>query len=119
MDLFSRTKPELVNPKSLKQINKLYNLTSGERIPTFGENLLYFYDNYIFPNLFPLVVLLVVALFLTIRYMLKKHRQENFKKHSKPKKKKVSDTDDKDYRIKFDDTDLDDLINIDDLDNFQ
>lgn len=87
MDVFSKSKPELISSKTMKNITKM--LKSSEKgEPQWSDNLKHFYINYIRPNLFPLIVLLIVMVFLIIRYTLKKEKQEEKKKKKKSKKKK-------------------------------
>lgn len=80
MDIFSRPEPKLVNPTILKQFNKIIkNATKNE--VTWSDNIVHFYNNYIKQNLFPLLVLIIVAIFLLIRYLLKQTNDQIYKKH--------------------------------------
>lgn len=93
MDPFSKSKPDLINRKAVKHIKKVFN-SGSETIPSWGDNVHHFYTNYIRPNIFALIILLIVILFLTIRYFIKQHRVDNNKrkKQSKSKSKKRKKT---------------------------
>ena len=94
MDVFSRSKPNLVNNKVLKHMNKIFKTTGGTE-PTWGDNLSHFYVNYIQPNLFPLIILVIISVFLTIRYFLKQNKTKH-KKKSKHRERNGNK-----YKIKY------------------
>jgi len=104
MDIFSKSKPDLVNHKTIRQISKIFQAT-GKQEPSWKDNMNHFYVNYIQPNLFPLIVILLVIIFLSIRYLLKQEyeRERNeyenepiYKKHKSKRKKP------KNYKIEYD-----------------
>jgi hypothetical protein len=86
MDIFSRSKPELISRKAMKSITKMLK-NSGKIESQWSDNLGHFYVNYIRPNLFVLLVLFIVMIFLIIRYSLKQDEKEKIKKHKLKKKK--------------------------------
>lgn len=72
---FSGTKPNLINEKALRSINKIFNdnvISQGE---TTGEHLWKLYNDYIKPNMFGLLVIIIISFFLFIRYIIKKYNE--------------------------------------------
>lgn len=74
-NLQTRIKPELVSSKTIKKLTKLIQ-QPVDKEPTWKENLAYFYSDYIRPNLFALIVMVLVAIFLSIKYLLKQEADE-------------------------------------------
>lgn len=104
MDIFSKSKPDLVSKNTLKEINKLFNITD-KNPPTWGDNMTSFYNDVIRPNLFALIILLVVVVFLVIRYILKQQRQERkLKKLKKLKRNPAKRNKTDQYNIIYSDT---------------
>jgi predicted RND superfamily exporter protein len=89
MDIFSKTKPELISHKALKHINKTFQVAAEKQLPDaqWNDNLLHFYTNYIRPNLFILIVLFIVIIFLLIRYSLKQEKEKDIEKYKEKKRK--------------------------------
>lgn len=84
--MHSRIKPNLVSHKMIKKIGKiLHNPVKDE--PTWRDNLNLFYNEYIRPNLFAIIVFFLVAVFLTIKYLLKQEKEETEIKHKKNRRK--------------------------------
>lgn len=74
---FSGIKPNLINEKALKSIDKILNNTKNEVTITTGGHLVKIYEDYIRPNLFGILVVVVITVFLFIRYVLKQHSVNN------------------------------------------
>lgn len=77
MDTFDGSKPDLISSKLLKDIESkldIKNIDNGNKVL---NGLGSFYENYILPNMFPLIVIMLLILYLTIKYILKKDREEN------------------------------------------
>jgi hypothetical protein len=72
---FSGTKPNLINEKALKSINKILDNNTIPNQATTGEHLYKLYDDYIKPNMFGILVIVVISLFLFIRYIIKKYNE--------------------------------------------
>jgi hypothetical protein len=72
---FSGIKPNLINEKALKSISKILDESTIYNQPTTGENLLKLYENYIKPNMFGLLVIVIISIFLFIRYIIKKYNE--------------------------------------------
>ncbi|VBB18028.1 hypothetical protein YASMINEVIRUS_491 [Yasminevirus sp. GU-2018] len=77
LDTFDGSKPNLISSKMLKDIEAKLN------VPDASENgnkvingLGNFYTEYVAPNLFPLIVISLLVIYLTIKYVLKKDREE-------------------------------------------
>ncbi len=86
ISMHNRIKPNLVSHKMVKRIGKiLQNPVKDE--PTWKDNLMIFYDEYIRPNMFAILVLFLVAIFLTIKYLLKQEREDAEIKQKKKKRK--------------------------------
>lgn len=79
-EFFSESKPDLINKKTLynfeRMLKKKSNITTEE---TYWSSCLYFiYDEYIKPNIFFIIVIILLALFLIYRYMTKSNITGNF-----------------------------------------
>lgn len=94
----SSSKPLLVSDKTIKQLEKTFRVARVEQTG-WTESMGNFYEEYIQPNMFAIIVFFLLFLFLTIRYVLKS--EENKKKATIRKLKK---------KIKYND--------IDNYDNF-
>jgi len=71
-DFFSESKPDLINKKTLYNFEKMLKkpkVTVEET--SWGNTLSYIYDEYIKPNVFFIIVIVLLALFLLYRYMTK------------------------------------------------
>jgi hypothetical protein len=96
---------DLINNKTIKNIDKIFQKQSNSDISLhtdWNTNLKNIYINYIQPNMFPLILFVLIAIFLFIKYILK---QENEKKHKKNKKKNIKDTN-KNFKINYKDTEI-------------
>jgi hypothetical protein len=106
MDIFSKTRPDLISRRAMKHINKM--LISNKSIDTnlsWNENIGHFYYSYIYPNLFFLIVLFLIILFLAIRYAMYKEIEKNKYKDKKKKKTKKKKNE---FEVMYD-TSADDL----------
>lgn len=72
---FSNTQPNLLNDKALNSFNKIFKIDNEIKLTT-GEHLIKMYDNYIKPNLFALIIISLVFIFLFIKYIVKKYNEE-------------------------------------------
>lgn len=73
---FSGMRPNLINEKALKTINKILD-NSEIPPPTTGEHLFKLYDEYIKPNVFGILIIVIISLFLFIRYVIKKYNDSD------------------------------------------
>ena len=74
-------KPNLVSDKTIRRLDKIFNKISPITTPwpaTIGS----FYEDYISPNLFGLIAIIIVILYLSMRYLIK---QSNIEKNKKSK----------------------------------
>lgn len=104
MDIFSKSKPDLINHKTIRQISKIFQ-TTGKQEPSWKDNMCHFYINYIQPNLFPLIVILLITIFLSIRYLLKQEYERDrneYENRSIHKKHKSKSKKTKNYKIEYD-----------------
>lgn len=83
----SNIRYDLVSRKTIKKMDKIFR-DVPENHPSWESNVLLFYNDYIKPNLFPIIILLFFALFLGIRYCLKQEKQAKQKKKKDLKKSK-------------------------------
>ena len=91
----TKIKPNLVSSKTIKRIDKLFSNIKNDE-PTWGISMSLFYNDYIKPNLFALIILLIIVIFLSLRYLLKHNKtQRKHKKSRKHKSKKAS------YKIEY------------------
>lgn len=80
-DFFSESKPDLINKKIL------YNFEKMLKKPKITDqadwsNLIYFYEEYIKPNIFFIIVIILLTLFLIYRYITKSNSTENLEQFS-------------------------------------
>lgn len=83
--MYSNTKPQLVSNKILKQLGKTFKVTHVEHTQ-WSDSMGNFYEDYVRPNLFAIIVFVILTLFLTIRYVLKADetkKKANIRKLSK------------------------------------
>ena len=79
MDFFSNTKPNLINGKTLKNMDKILSLAKPMPVKAVSDTLYSFYDIYISPNIFVLIMLAIFAIFLAYRYWSKNDQLEDFR----------------------------------------
>lgn len=77
MEPFNGNTPNLINNKILKDIELDLDVPFEEKSNNMINGIGSFYSNYIEPNLFPLIVISLLALYLTIKYIIKRDREEN------------------------------------------
>lgn len=77
MDPFNGDTPNLINNKTLKDIEIDLNIPFEEKSNNMINGIGSFYTNYIESNMFPLIVISLLALYLTIKYVIKRDREEN------------------------------------------
>jgi hypothetical protein len=71
---FSGIRPNLINEKALKAINKILD-NSAIPEPTTGEHLFKLYDEYIKPNIFGILIIVIISIYLFIRYIIKQYNE--------------------------------------------
>jgi len=80
MKTFDGSKPDLVSNKTIKDIEFKLDITSADEN---GNRVLNgigtFYNDYILPNMFPIIVILLLAIYLTIKYVIKRDREDKEK----------------------------------------
>lgn len=74
MNIYSKTTPNLIDNSILNEINQTFKIVHKHH--TWNDGLNYMYINYIRPNLFAIIAILILAIFLFIRYYLKKNRKK-------------------------------------------
>jgi len=87
---FSGSKPNLINEKIIKKLNKI--LKENKLDTSFSNSLYDIYQNYIKPNAFGIIVFIVICVFLFMKYIIKQYKQN--------KKNKKNDYDDDDNNDK-------------------
>ena len=75
MNSYSNTKPQLVSSKILKQLGKTFKVPKIEQTK-WTDSMSNFYEEYIRPNLFALIVFALLTIFLTIKYIIKNDRHK-------------------------------------------
>jgi hypothetical protein len=112
-----KTLPILISHKTFKNIDKAFKQSGGTQFAhhNWKNNVGSFYTDYIKPNQFPLLVMIILVVYLTIRYFIKQNKKKSnrlqdnrlqsntrvAKKHKKSKKRQpvkrlVERTDDTD-----------------------
>jgi hypothetical protein len=71
---FSGETPDLINKQALESIDKILDNDNQPQLTT-GDHLFKIYDDYIKPNLFALIIILVISVFLFIRYIIKQYNE--------------------------------------------
>jgi len=79
MDFFSGTQPAIVSEKTINKISKPIDPIKQITIVSWSDNLSGFYENYIKPNMFPLVIFILVGIILFIKYIMKYDKDEKKK----------------------------------------
>jgi predicted PurR-regulated permease PerM len=69
---FTNSKPNLINIKAYENINKIFNIEK-EIQTTTGQHLYNIFNDYIRPNSFAIISLLLVCVVLFIKYYMKKN----------------------------------------------
>jgi hypothetical protein len=87
MDYFSGANPDLISNKCLKELNTSLIKPTVVEYPTLTSNLSGFYTDYIRPNIFPIIVFVLISVYLFIKYVLKRDKDENEDTPSKSTKK--------------------------------
>jgi hypothetical protein len=83
--MYSNTKPQLVSNKILEQLGKKFKTKNIEQTQ-WTDSMGNFYEDYISPNLFAIIIFMIMILFLTIRYVLtaeQKKKKATIRKLSK------------------------------------
>lgn len=85
-----RIAPRLVSKKTIHRLGKVFDMPTVNE-PSWKDNLCIFYDNNIKPNLLALIILAIVVIFLTIKYLLKqdKDEREEIKSNRNRRKKEI------------------------------
>ena len=142
-DTFDGSKPNLISSRTLKDIETKLNVpdnvdNSSKVLNGIGN----FYNEYIVPNFFPIIVISLFIIYLIIRYILKRDREErdireeeeeekrdrvnrhiikndpedeNFENNSKTGKRTHSDKNGKNNNDKNVDTHIDDQVDLSDI----
>ena len=94
-DPFIGIKPDLVNQKLLKDIEMKLNVDNDYVFSENPDNLVTvvggFYTNFVEPNLFPIIVISLLLIYLTIKYIIKVDKEEKNKEYHTHTKQPVVD----------------------------
>lgn len=103
LEPFEGVQPNLISKKILNEIENKINtpiINNNYVIKGIGS----FYNEYILPNMFPLIMLSILCIYLVIKYILKKDKeQKKQKKQVKQNVQNMSDLISDDYLL----TDID------------
>lgn len=84
-DPFIGIKPDLVSQKLLKDIEMKLNVDDDYIFSENPDNLVTavggFYKNFVEPNLFPIIVISLLLIYLAIKYVIKVDKEEKIKEH--------------------------------------
>lgn len=72
---FSGSTPNLINKNALESLNKIFDSNINNIETPTGEHLFKIYEEYVKPNLFALIIIAIISLFLFIRYIIKKYNE--------------------------------------------
>jgi hypothetical protein len=87
---FIGSEPMLINPQILGRMEEELNVPNLSNNQTIGDTLYWVYDDIFLPNLFPIIVISVLMIYLLIKYIIKKDSDEQFEKDIM---KKIEDDD--------------------------
>lgn len=79
-DTFEGTQPNLISKTTIKELEDTLGLNNNIDNERMLNGIGSFYDNYIAPNLFPIIVICLLILYLTIKYVIKRDKDEQNKK---------------------------------------
>lgn len=80
MEFFSNSKPDLINKKTMRNIEKMLVIQNPVKELTVIDSFFSFYENYISPNIFVLILLIMFGMFLAYRYLAKQNKElEDFR----------------------------------------
>jgi hypothetical protein len=79
--VFEGSLPNLISSKTLEEFESQYKVSKVEKNNKFVLGVGYFYSNYIIPNLFPLIIISFLIIYIFVKYVIKKDNKE--KKHIK------------------------------------
>ena len=83
-ELFSESKPDLINKKTLHNFEKMLKKPKVTTEETSWVNTLhYIYNEYIKPNIFFIIVVVLLVLFLLYRYLTRSEKKNDIEKYSK------------------------------------
>lgn len=70
--------PNLISEKAIKDIGNFYQIPDTDTgVQDVIHGMSYFYNQYVQPNLFPLLVILFLIIYLMIKYIIKQEKEEN------------------------------------------
>ena len=92
LDTFDGSKPYLVNSKTIQNIESRLNVPERDPDNRVVNGINSFYREYIEPNLFPLIVIGLLAIYLIIKYIIKKDKE--LKKKEEEEKNNDEEEDD-------------------------
>lgn len=90
MDFFSGKQPDLISAQTMKELTKTLEPAGEQKVKFvhWTDGLSGFYEKFIEPNMFAIIVLIFVGIFLFVRYLMKKDRvkKEKFTNFNPSKK---------------------------------
>jgi len=96
---FDGSTPNLISSRTLKDIETKLNVPdtvdNGNRV---FNGIGHFYNEYILPNLFALIVVSLLIIYLAIRYILKRDREEKGEEKNEEKDEEDEDISEKEER---------------------
>lgn len=78
MNPFIGSEPDLINGVIIKEIEDKLNTKYFHDNQNIFNGLGFFYRNYIQPNMFPIIVISFLILYLTIKYIIKRDNDEKY-----------------------------------------
>lgn len=85
MEFFSNSKPDLINKKTVRSMEKMLSFKNPIRELSVIDSFASFYDTYISPNIFVLILLILFCLFLAYKYIAKQTKiDEDNKEEFRP-----------------------------------
>jgi len=115
--LFSNSKPNLISEKCVRKLDKILENVKTTSVTSHMSNI---YNDYIKPNLFGILVVVFIGIFLLIMYIVKKYKEENYEDIKEEDTIETEDIDRLEAERGIDDVfddENDDIIEDDPIDN--
>jgi len=76
MDPFIGSEPDLINNRIMKELENQLNIPHTSLNSNIFKGVGSFYNNLIEPNMFPIIIITLLFIYLTIKYVIKRDNDE-------------------------------------------
>lgn len=85
---FMGSNPDLIHPRVIAELERELDVPTIDNRSSVGNTLYWFYDDIILPNMFPIIVILALIIYLVIRYIIKQDKDEKLLLEIKEKERR-------------------------------